>query len=214
MPALVWKPRWRHLLSTLFTGASGRGSLDLQVLDDIMPVAPLYDATDTRNAWDRGEVLWAFGANVAASVGNSAFVTAWNPTPGWLTIIEQLVVVTNTAATFFKLEVLANGTGGTATAQVRDTRSITDNAGSGLTAPAVRFNSGVTGVAMGFGSGIIASAAYGTPAVFQGGWVLAPATGVGTAPSPVLRLSCNNPNQDCWFMVCGRDVPVDLDETR
>lgn len=92
----VYTPRWANLLRKLFVGKGTGGQL-LQVLDDVLPVVPLVDASEAEQHFIRDESTWSTVGQLAASVGNFTVLAVNNPAgSGRLVVIER---VTTSGAT-------------------------------------------------------------------------------------------------------------------
>lgn len=92
MTTEVHDPRWRELLAKLFVSRGSRGG-ELVVLDDILPVAPLFDAAEGEYHRNRGEKMWSYFNLIASGAGTFATGKFQNPADsGKLVVIEHAEV--------------------------------------------------------------------------------------------------------------------------
>lgn len=146
MPLQIFTPRWRDLLNRIFVSKRQSAS-ELSVLDDVFPVASLYDETQGEFHLARGEVAWQGSAVTAAGAGVYSKVGIWNPPgSGHLVIIESAKSVTSAASLVYGFLAPQAISAGGAWYPIRaDTRSIYQGAVNAIAAPAAQGASYVDG---------------------------------------------------------------------
>jgi hypothetical protein len=100
MTVEVMFPRWRELLTKTFVGRGSRGQL--QVLDDIMPVMPVIDPSESESHYPRGEQLWGWTNATPAVAGQYPTLMIGNDSTAAgsprLVVVESLRMINTTAA--------------------------------------------------------------------------------------------------------------------
>ncbi|MCE5255186.1 MAG: hypothetical protein LLG45_13450 [Actinomycetia bacterium] len=91
MPGYIQTGRWARLVSKLFNVKGGQQGM--QVLDDVLPVLPICDSTDTEYHWNREEYLWSYPISIAAGgAGTLATTEIGCSNPRYLTVIEGCIL--------------------------------------------------------------------------------------------------------------------------
>lgn len=118
----VFTPRWKELLSKLFTSRGGRGG-PLVVLDDVMPVVQLVDPTQAELHYPRAELSWGYATTTTGGAAQGPTLTIKNPPgSGKLLVIEDLTLSGPSVAMTIALSISVS-TGGGTTAFSMDTRA-------------------------------------------------------------------------------------------
>jgi hypothetical protein len=92
MTTEVHDPRWRELLAKLFVSRGSRGG-ELVVLDDILPVAPLFDASESEYHKVRAEKMVSYFGLANAAAGSAGYpnVRFQNPAnSGKIIVLEHI----------------------------------------------------------------------------------------------------------------------------
>jgi len=108
MPVVVYENRWNEQLRRLF---GARSSLSLTLLDDIFPVAPLFDPSSPEMRLPRGERPAEGQGTSGAVVGQQSFVSVENPTTGQapgLVIVDALYIAGTVAGETYNIGLLTD----------------------------------------------------------------------------------------------------------
>lgn len=89
----VLSPRWSNYLSRIYDRRAGS---PVQLLDDVLPVAPVHDAARFDNFQRRGEVPWSIGVTLAAGGAGQKSAFYISGRAGWITVVES-IFATSTA---------------------------------------------------------------------------------------------------------------------
>jgi hypothetical protein len=118
----VQVPRWKEFLSKVFAARGGRGGA-LAVLDDVLPVAAIYDPSALEFHFPRGERVWAIGQQSLSGAGVGPTVRLINPAGSQnLVCVESISVSGTSAAMIVAVGVGAAGAIGATTVGNTDTR--------------------------------------------------------------------------------------------
>lgn len=106
MPGRIRATRYGKAINREFE-VKGPGQ-DLQVLDDVMPVAELYDPTDVEHHLPRDEYLWAGSMYLAPAAGNYGRIYVFNGNlraggydENYLTVVEALHVYSSGGGAYY-----------------------------------------------------------------------------------------------------------------
>jgi hypothetical protein len=173
MPVVVYENRWNEQLRRLF---GARSSLSLTLLDDILPVAQLFDPSSPEMALPRGERAAEGQGTAGAVAGQNSFVSVENPTslqaPG-LVIIDAIYIAGTVAAETYNIGILTDpffSTGATVgTKGPRDGR----RAGLGSTSIFTVLRQG-TNIGLPVSVKAVTSETTGKTLYLNDGWVLPP----------------------------------------
>lgn len=197
MPTLL-PPRWSGFLHRAFDRRRGQ---PIQLLDDVLPTAPVLDPAGFPHMLRRGEVPWYFGVSVLApGVGQYAWVDLTS-SPGYFTVIEGVWVTWAIGQTFwgtvFSSAPPNRQRGGIVR---RDCRGMTGAAG--INPPAAQWY---------VSSDAVAPTAQGLHQYVPANQPLLPIVGtpIVVDDTSYLRVKANSTNEAFRLVAVGYDVPVE-----